>query len=185
LNVDATHSRVRLWPVADGDELTFSRGNLAEALAEALRLDRKRLDEDEVSRSAQERMVLGAFGTWIRRRWKHVSAVVTVVGALGGGGWTGWHMLQAQAEQAVLERQATEMQAEAVQENTETVGKLRTQTGELTKRVGGLETKVQAVSNIQEVLLELQLRDPKTKRVINGDKELKEKVESIPGVKVE
>jgi hypothetical protein len=105
--------------------------------------------------------------------------------ALGGGGWTGWDWLQGQAERAVLERHATENQAEAVNENTKEVGELRTQTGKLTKRVGGLENKVEAVTDIQQVLLELQLRDPKTKRVIKADKKLKERVEAIPGVKLE
>lgn len=171
--------------MADGDEFTLSRDDLAMALAEALRLDRQRITDDEASRSAQERLVLGAFGAWIRRRWKRITVVVTVVGTIGGGGWQGLTWLRGQAEQAVLERQATETQADAVKENTKAVGGLRTQTGELTNRVGGLETKVEAASNIQQLLLELQLRDPMTKRVIKADKKLRERVDAIPGVKVE
>lgn len=170
------------WAVADGDEFTLSRDDLAIALADALRLDRTRVTDEAASASAQERLVLGAFGAWIRRRWKRVTGIVAIVTALGGGGWKGWYWLQGQAEEAVLERQATESQATAVEENTKAVGGLRVQSGKLTKRVGGLETKVEAVSDIQEVLLELQLRDPKTKRLLKADKELKEQVEALPGV---
>lgn len=170
--------------MADGDASTLTNSGLTEALAEALRIDRERINQDAASRSANERLVMGAFGAWLRHRWKVVTGVLTIVGALGGGGWKGWTWMQVQAEEAVLERQATQTQATAVEENTKAVGELRDQSSVLTDRVGGLETKVQAASDIQQVLLELQLRDPKTKRLIRADKKLKEQVEAIPGVEL-
>ena len=171
--------------MANGDEFSLNRDTLAVAVAKALQIDRETLRDEAASASARERLVLGAFGSWTRRRWKQITATVAILGTLSGGGWQGWKWLQVQAEQSFLERQATEGQENAVRQNTEAVGQLRTQTGELTDRVGGLETKVEAASDIQQVLLELQLRDPKTKRLIKSDKQLKQKVEALPGVDVQ
>jgi len=167
--------------VAEGDQFVLTRDALADAMAQALTRDRQQVLDDQASQSARERLVRGAVGAWLRHRWKRVTALLAVM----AGGWQGWTWLQTQAEQSVLERQATEAQSTAVQENTEAFGQLRTQTGELTKRVGGLEIKVEAASDIQQVILELQLRDPKTKRMIKADKKLKERVEALPGVTIQ
>lgn len=127
---------------------------------------------------------MGAFGAWIRKRWKHVTGVVTVVGALGGGVVGTWGWVQAKAEEQVLERQATDNQSKAVQDNTAAVGELTQEQAELSKSFGKLETKVESTAEINQVILQLQLRDPKTKRAIKADKKLKAKVEAVSGITI-
>lgn len=160
-------------------------GVTVEMLAAALRMDRQVAQAEVASQSAQERLVMGAFGSWIRHRWKHLTWIAAVVGTVAGGGWKGLEWLQQEAETSVLERLTNEKEARAVEENTKAVGRLTQKQDGLSKGLGGVENKVEANSRITEVLLELHLRDPKTKRLIKADGELKKKIEAIPGVTIE
>lgn len=173
------------------DSITLTRDDLAllrpsaAVFAEGMRLYKDSIAAEESSRSAQERIVMGAFGAWIRKRWKHVTGVVTVVATLAGGVVATWGWVQAKAEEQVLERQATDNQSKAVQDNTAAVGELTQEQAELSKNVGKLKTEVESTAEINQVILQLQLRDPKTKRAIRADKDLKAKVESVSGIKIE
>lgn len=177
-DVTVTHEEMR---VLNGP----MSGVTVEMLAQALRQDRQFAKAEMASQSAQERLVMGAFGSWIRHRWKHLTWIGALVGTVAGGGWKGLDWLQQDAETAVLERLTNEKEARVVEENTEAVGRLTAEQEELSNRVGGVENKVEANSKITEVLLELHLRDPKTKRLIKADEALKKKVQAIPGVTIE
>lgn len=174
----------------DGETITLTREELDRIrvgpadIAQGMRLYREMEKQEEASQSAQERLVLGAVGSWVKRRWKLATTLTTIVLAITGGAWKGWQWVQREAEQQVLERQAAEKQASAVEKNTEAVGKLTSKQDEFTKRVGGLEEKVDAQSQINEILLELQLRDPRTRRTIRNDDDLKKRVEEITGTEV-
>lgn len=141
--------------------------------------------ERELTRSAQERLVMGAMGSWLKRHWKVVTTVVGALIAIGTGSWTGWGWIEHKAEEQVLERQASVKQAEAVEANTEAVTEVGRNQTELTERMRDVETRVEANSQINELLLKLRLRDPKTKRLIKSDKSLKAEVEKVTGSKVE
>jgi hypothetical protein len=173
----------------DDDELTLTRKDLIRMrptpadIADAMRLYEIRKNEEQATESAQERLVMGAFGSWIKRRWKASTAVIAGCAALVTLGTKGLQILQAKAEENVLERQATEKQAKAVEQSTAAVDTVTRKADELGKRVEGVEVKVDTQSQITELLLELQLRDPKAKRLIHNDAALKAKIDKIPGVK--
>ena len=154
-------------------------------VAEGFRLYRASQEEQEASRSAQERLVMGAFGSWLKRHWKMATGLSAILATVATGGWQGWGWLQLKAEQQVLERQASDKQSTAVEANTAAVDEVTRIQGDLAERVGGVEKKVEANSQINQLLLQLQLRDPKTKRTIKGDEDLQKKVEAITGSKVE
>lgn len=140
--------------------------------------------EQQASESAQERLVMGVFGSWFKRRWKHVTTVAAIVGALGGGVWKAWGWLQFKAEEQVLERHAAEQQAKAVEGNTAAVDELARTQGDLTDSLDDLDREVAANSRINQLLLQVQLRDPRTKRVIKADKKLKADIEQVTGTEI-
>ena len=177
------------------DQLTLTQENLVrlkptpDDLAQAMLLVRAAEQRESDQKQAQERLVMGAFGSWFKRYWKHVTAIGTIVFMVAGGAWRGWLWVQAEAEAAVLERQATEKQAEAVQVNTETISELADTQAELTDSVEGLENKVENTAKMNEILLELQLQDPQIKRAIKRDgnlkKKLEAKLEGVSSVKID
>jgi flagellar biosynthesis/type III secretory pathway M-ring protein FliF/YscJ len=168
------------------DELTLTQENIASIkptpadLAEAMLILRASEQSAEDQKQAQERLVMGAFGSWFKRWWKHVAGIGTVILTLVGGGYRVLGWVQTEAETQVLERQATEKQAEAVEDNTAAVDELSGKQDELSERVERTENKVDATAKMNQVLLELQLRDPRVKRILKNDKKLKKKVDSIP-----
>lgn len=172
--------------MAHGDELTLTQENIASIkptpsdLAEAMMLLRAAERSAADQQQAQERLVMGAFGSWFKRWWKHVAGIGTIAIAVVGGAYRviGW--VQAEAETQVLERQATEKQAEAVENNTEAVDELSDKQDELSERVERTETKIDTAAKMNEVILEIQLRDPKTKRLLKKNPGLKKKLEDIP-----
>jgi hypothetical protein len=173
------------------DEVTLTQEQLAQLrpspaeLAQAVRLvrDAERLEESD--RTAQERIVVGAFGSWFKRRWKTIVGIGTVVLTVSGGGYRAWLWIQSAAEATVIERQTTERQSKAVNANTESVEALSQQQSELNKRVEGVERGLETTTKMGEVILELQLRDPKVKRMIKNDNKLKKKLDNIPGVEID
>ena len=154
-------------------------------VAEGFRLFQVSEREQQASESAQERLVMGVFGSWFKRRWKHVTVVAAIIGSLGGGGWKAWGWLQSKAEEQVLERHAAEQQAKAVEGNTAAVDELARTQGDLTASLDDLDREVAANSKINHLLLQVQLRDPRTKRVIKADKKLRADIEKVTGTKIE
>lgn len=157
----------------------------ASDIAEGVRLFQTAEAERALTQSAQERLVMGAVGSWFKRHWKLASAVVGGLAALSTGVWTGWGWVQHKAEEQVLERQASVKQADAVEANTAAVTKFESTQSKLSDRVGDLEKGVEANSQINQLLLQLHLRDPKTKRLIKSDEALKAEVEKVTGSKVD
>lgn len=176
--------------MAETEDLTITRRDLATMrttpaqIAEAIKLYEATKREEAATASAQERLVMGAFGSWIRRRWKMVAGWLTLIAAGTTGAWEAYLAIEAKAEQAVLERQADEKQTAAVERSAAAIDDLGLQQTDLSLRVEGVEQKIEAQSAINEILLELQLRDPRAKRLLSTDDALKRKIEKT-GVRID
>jgi hypothetical protein len=115
--------------------------------------------------------------TWAKKNQKLLLWIF-----LGGGGTSGAYAtvrgeLQAQAEAAVLERQAEEAQAESVKLNTAAIVDGADATHDLADRVDDLDHKVDANADLMRTAIEVQLAQPGTKKALKARPELAKKAE--------
>lgn len=144
---------------------------LARALREAERLRRM---EEEV-RKIEE----GHAKSWLHRKWKQVAGIGAVVATLGGIVYRGWTWVEESAEQRVLERQAGEQQAKAVDDNTKAIKVINTSVEGNATKIEAVDARLTDTQELQRLQLELQLADPSTKRVLAGNPDLAAKVKRL------
>lgn len=145
---------------------------LIRALREA---ERGRRLEEETRRIEAE-----AARGWVRRHWKRITTIGGILSALGTVGWKTASWVGEAAEERVLERQAAEAQAAAVQDNATQVRVLTSDTTDVKTRLGQVETNQKTIAATQQLQLELQLGTPSVKRLLKNDEKLKARVEALP-----
>lgn len=157
---------------AAASESGIDDAQLIRALREA---ERGRRLEEETRRIEAE-----AARGWVRRNWKRITTIGGILSALGTVGWKTASWVGEAAEQRVLERQAAEAQAAAVQDNATQVRVLTSDTTDVKTRLAQVETTQKTIAATQQLQLELQLGTPSVKRLLKNDEKLKARVEALP-----
>lgn len=152
----------------------------ASDIADGIRLYEAAKREEEAQQSSEESIVR----SWFRRRWKRLTAWASALAAASGIGWKAYEWVMDSAERAVLERQVTEKQAHAVEAATKAVEDLDDRAVDFDGRIRTLETTVGKNSALQQILVEIQLSDPRTKRIVRDRRDLRDRL-TAEGIRVE
>ena len=79
----------------------------------------------------------------------------------------------------MLERQAGEQQAKAVDDNTKAIKVINTSVEGNATKIEAVDARLTDTQELQRLQLELQLADPSTKRVLAGNPDLAAKVKRL------
>lgn len=141
-------------------------------------LDAERLRRLEAE---TERIAREAATSWFRRYWKKIAGYASALVTAATLGYKGWEWLVASAEADVVQRQQGEAQKKAVETNTASLRVMRSDVETLGDRMDGVERKLESAATAAQSQLRLQLADPRVRRRVRADEQLKAAVEAALG----